>query len=467
MVGSFSGKRVLVHGLGLHGGGISVVKWLLKNQAIVKVTDLKTAKQLKKSIDTIHSFKGGHKVMFTLGKHDFKDFENQDLIVQNPGVPAESKYLQHARKNNIPIVNEAVMFFGLFDGPIVAVTGTRGKSTTSVLLHKILRTKINHHIIAGNIAKTPMLDVVDKLKKNSLPVLELSSWHLEKLFDYQKSPHVAIVTNVMRDHLNRYKSFAHYKQAKFAITAHQTAKDFVVLNADNTDAASFAKKTKAKVYFFSVNKKIRGCFVRNKSIYFNDGKKVSLVMPVSSLHLPGQHNLANTLAAITAAKILGITNANIERAIKNFKGVFYRLEYKGRISGIEIFNDSTSTNPDATIAAIKALADKPIVLIAGGMNKGLSYDQMASVIRQHDVYTVLMPGSATDLMASAFKKIGYKNFERQKTLTTAWKKAWHIARAEQRIVFSPGAASFNMFINEFDRARKFDKLINDQKKRQE
>src|SRR3989339_398521 len=189
MVTNFKGKKVLIMGLGLHGGAVAVVKWLLKQGAILTVTDIKTQQELKSSLDKIKSTK---KIKFTLGKHELSDFKDQDLIVQNPGVPTDSKYLQYARKNKIPIVNEAVMFFGLFSGSIIGVTGTRGKSTTSSLIHAILKTEIKNNILAGNIATVPMFSILDKIKKDAWPVLELSSWHLDGMAEYRLSPQIAV-----------------------------------------------------------------------------------------------------------------------------------------------------------------------------------------------------------------------------------------------------------------------------------
>lgn len=218
MINNFKDKKVLLMGLGLHGGAVAVLNWLAKNGAILTVTDIKSKKELKASLDKIKTRK---KIKYTLGKHDLADFKDQDLIVQNPGVPSDSKYIKYARKQGIPVVNEAVMFFGLYPSEIIGVTGTRGKSTTASLLHAILKTEIKNNVLAGNIATVPMFSVIDKLKEDSWPVLELSSWHLDGLGEYRKSPHIAVVTNVMVDHLNRYKNFTAYKRAKLINVKYQ------------------------------------------------------------------------------------------------------------------------------------------------------------------------------------------------------------------------------------------------------
>lgn len=470
MVNNFKGKKVLVMGLGLHGGAVAVVKWLLKNKAQLTVTDIKTKAELKLSLDKLKNAK----IKYTLGKHDLKDFKDQDLIVQNPGVPSQNKYLKQARRQGIPIVNEAVMFFGLFNGNVIGITGTRGKSTTASLLHHILKTEIKNNILAGNIATTPMLSVVDKAKKDSWPVLELSSWQLEGLGEYKRSPQIAVVTNVMRDHLNRYRSLTEYRKAKELIVKYQTKNDIAVLNADNKYTKDF--KTKAKTYYFSLNpstmlragKKVKGCYLKDNWLHFYDGQQVGRVMTLKEVKLLGQHNQQNILAAVTVAKLLGLSNKKIAQAVNSFSGVDYRLEYKGKVKGIEVYNDSTSTTPDATLAALRSLPDKSVVLIAGGEDKQLDYKQLAKQIKQQVNYLLLLSGSGSNKLIKELEVINYPDFKIVTNIDDL-KTAWHLALKyssgdDQCILFSPAAASFNMFINEFDRARQFDKLLNGQKK---
>ncbi|MFA6307601.1 MAG: UDP-N-acetylmuramoyl-L-alanine--D-glutamate ligase [Patescibacteria group bacterium] len=470
MVNSFKGKKILVMGLGLHGGALSVVKWLLKHQAIITITDLKNKAQLQTSLKKLSKLAGASSIKYTLGRHDLADFINQDLIIQNPGVPKDNQFLNQARANNIPIINEAVMFFGLYPGSAIAVTGTRGKSTVSTLIHKIIKTTIKSNVVTGNIATTPMFDVLSKLKINSLPVIELSSWHLETMDDYKISPHIAVVTNVLNDHLNRYKNFTDYKQAKRVILKYQSKKDKVILNADNLFSRSFAKQAKASVYFYSLNKKVRGVYLSKNKIYFKDKTKASFVMSIDYIKLLGKHNLSNILAAICVAKIVGINNKNISRAVNAFKGVDYRLEYKTTINGIDIYNDSTSTTPDASLAAIEAMGNKKIILLAGGEDKKLDYQKLAKKIKTRVAYTVLLDGSASNKLKKALKKIKYpqdKIFSDIATLKKAFAIAWQQRSRGDVILFSPGAASFNMFKNEFDRARQFDALIYAQQKKKQ
>jgi len=463
---NFKGKRVLVMGLGLHGGALAVIKWLLKHKAIVTVTDLKTKKQLKSSLDVLSNWED--KIKYTLGKHSMDDFVDKDLIIQNPGVPKNNKFLDRARQNNIPIINEAVMFFGLYPGSSIGVTGTRGKSTVATLIHKILKTTIKSNVVAGNIATNPMFDVLSKLKVKSLPVLELSSWHLETMDDYKISPHIAVVTNVLNDHLNRYKNLAEYKKAKQVILKHQVKRDKAVLNADNKVSLSMANSTKADVYFYSLRKKVRGTYLKDNKIYFYNHRQNSVVMDISKIKLLGQHNLSNILASVCVAKIVGISNANIAKAVNRFKGVQYRLEYKANIKGLDIYNDSTSTTPDATLAAIEAMGKRNIVLIAGGEDKNLDYKDLAKKIKDKVYYTILFNGSGSDKLKKELKKINISSDKIETNISSlkqAWQIAWQKTDKADVILFSPAAASFNMFKNEFDRARQFDALVYEKQKK--
>lgn len=463
MENNFKDKKILLMGLGIHGGALALAKWLLKRKARLTITDLKDAKQLKKSLDELEKVSAYKDIKFTLGRHDLADFANQDLIIKNPGVPQNSKYLKHASKKNIPIVNEAVMFFGLFPGESIGVTGTRGKSTTASLINKILKNKIKDNVLAGNIATKPMFQVLDKLSPKSMPVLELSSWHLDDLHKYKKSPHIAVVTNVMVDHLNTYKNFNAYKKAKSYLVNHQGKDDIAILNWDNMHTKSFAKLTKAQKYYFSLKQKVKGVYVKQDVIYFNDGKKIFKVANVSDLYLKGEHNLSNALAAICVAKILKVANKDIQKTLSTFKGVDYRFEYKGKIGSIEVYNDSTATTPDAAIAAIRSLGNKHILMIAGGEDKVLDYKYLAQEIKDKVCFLVLLEGSASKLLYKELKKINfpaYRMISRIDKLSVAWKMALKYARKDGcTILFSPAAASFNMFLNEFDRARQFDKLF--------
>ncbi|MFZ2603481.1 MAG: Mur ligase family protein, partial [Candidatus Omnitrophota bacterium] len=224
-------KKMLVMGLGLLGGGIATTKWLIKHGAKVTVTDLKDKKTLASSIKALGH--GAKRARFVLGKHDEKDFKNNEIIVVNPAVPKESKFLKIARDNGARFENEASLFFRFCKNPVIAVTGTRGKTTTVNWIHHFLKQKYPNSVLTGNSSDNPMLKVLDGLDGKSPVVAELSSWHLELLPQSGKSARVAVITNLLPDHLNRYKNLSEYASAKANIFKHQTKDDFLILNKNN------------------------------------------------------------------------------------------------------------------------------------------------------------------------------------------------------------------------------------------
>ena len=307
-----------------------------------------------------------------------------------------------------------------------------------------------------------MFAVLDKLKKDSLPVLELSSWHLENLGDYQLSPQISVITNVLVDHLNRYKNFNTYKQAKINIIKYQTKNDVAILNLDNIHTKLAAKATKAKVYYFSLKNKVnRGVYLKNNSFYFVD-KKTEPVMPINNIKLLGQHNLSNIAAAICVAKIVGIENSLVDEAVNSFKGVPYRLQLIKQTKNLQVFNDATSTTPDATIAAILAMPSTKIVLLAGGQDKNLDYQELAKIIKNKVAKTILLAGTGSAKLIKELKKIKYPSanlFTGFNDLEKALLEAKKQSTDQKILLFSPAAASFNMFTNEFQRAKMFDQLV--------
>ncbi len=451
----FTGRRIVVLGLGLHGGGVAVTKWLVKNKAKVTVTDIKTKDQLASSLKQLK----GLPITYVLGKHPVSLLENCDLVIQNPGVPEENVFLNQAKKRGIAIENEASLFLKLCPTKkIVAVTGTRGKSTTVSLLGQIMRSKVGHTVVAGNIRDTLLFDVLDKLNDSSTVVLELSSWQLEMVGKYNLRIPAAIVTNVLPDHLNRYRNFSAYARAKASIFRGQKYDDVLVLNYDNVVTRNFSRQAKAKVYWFSQRKKVvRGCYAQSGRVYWRDGDKTKFIFSRDDISVVGDHNLANVLAASTAGLTLGMGVGKIRAAVKKFKGLHDRLEFVRKINKVVYYNDTTSTSPDAAIAALRSFTDKPIVLIAGGTDKKLLYDSMARTIRHQAVKVILLPGTATVKLQQALK--GYKEQLLALTMNQAVRLAKQLAAPGAVVLLSPGAASFGLFLHEFDRGEKFKQAV--------
>lgn len=455
---NFQNKKVLIMGLGLHGGGVAVANWFLKQKARVRITDLKTQQELALSLKKI---KG--RAQYTLGKHESKDFTWADIVVQNPGVPRESKFIAMARKNGATIENEATIFFDIIGRErIVGVTGTRGKSTTSTLIHAILKSRYSHALFGGNIAISPMFSIIDQAKKSKDPVvLELSSWHLENLGEKKVSPHIAVFTNLFPDHLNRYEDVKDYGRAKENIFRFQTSNDFVVLNKENLYTLTLKDEIRSRVYWFgkSKNKDLDGVYIKNNEIYFCDhGKCASL----DTIKLKGDHNLYNILAAIAVAKIFGIKNEKIANILSRFHGLPHRLENIAVKKGVRYVNDSTATTPDGAIAALKTLgsAKKNIILIAGGSDKNIPTEKYMEFVKAMTRYckaVILFKGHGSEKINKGLPVTRYplRVTRNMTSMSQAFGIAKSFARKGDIILLSPGCASFGVFKHEFDRGDQF------------
>lgn len=417
----FKNKKVVVMGLGLNGGGVGVAKFFCKQGAEVLVTDLKTESQLDESIKKLR----GLKIKFALGGHKEADFVSADLIVKNPDVPISSPYLEIARKNNVPVETDVSLFFKYSGTFIIGITGTKGKSTTASLIYYILKTKYKRIFLAGNIGVSP-LEIMPKVKKGDMAVLELSSFELESL---KKSPNIAVITNIFPDHLNRHGNMHEYIESKKIIFKYQNREDVLVLNRDDPVVASFAKEAKSKVYFYSAEK--------------------------------GSPNSSNASAAAAVAKILGVDEKKIEKSINNFKGMPSRQEFVREVKGVKYFNDTTATIPEAVIFALDSFSEKfpnaKIFLICGGVYKGVDYAKMAEKIRQKNVQVVLFPGNGSDKIKESLQD--YSKITRASSMQEAVASASKSARKGDVVVLSPAASSFNMFKNEFDRGNQFVKSV--------
>jgi UDP-N-acetylmuramoylalanine--D-glutamate ligase len=456
---NFKNKKVLVMGLGLHGGGVAVSRWLAKNGAKVTITDIKKKGLLKESVAKLK----GLPVTYVLGCHREKDFIEADFVIQNPGVPRESRYLKIAKKNGAEIYNEASLFFELINPEqIIGITGTRGKSTVTAITHEILKNKYPKTLFGGNIRTSAMFDIIDKVKDNYV-VLELSSWQLEGLEKIKKSPHLAVFTNIMEDHLNRYKGLDDYIDAKENIFRYQYPENYSVFSRHNTVTRKLGKTTPSRRYWvdFKYFPDENGSYIKGDWIYFRTNGKEQKVIKVEDVRLLGKHNLCNVLCSISVGMIMGAGVKNVKNVIKKFNGLSDRMELIKEVRGVKYYNDTTATTPDATIAALRSIAkNKNIILIAGGADKKLDYEKFSKEVKKHCKKVVLFEGEATKKIKREFRKVGYENFSKELlNMKSAVKEAVESAEEGDVILLSPGAASFGIFVNEFDRGEQFKKVI--------
>lgn len=462
----YRGLRVLILGLGLYpkGSGAAAARFFVRAGARVTVTDRKTRKELGVAVSRLR----GLPIRWILGHHRVEDVRTADLIVRNPGVRSDAPEIKLARRLKIPVVSDVSIFFRLCPAPIVGVTGTRGKSTTTALLAEMLRGTERRVFVGGNIQVSP-LTFAHQVRKQDIVVLELSSWMLETLRDDGMSPQVAVLTNVMRDHLNTYRGMKEYTAAKASIFQFQDRDDVAVVNRDNLIARRVGRDVSAQRFWFSKKAfpQENGAFVSAGWIVMRDGGTERRIARVTEVALPGEHTLENALATIGVASALGVPAAHIRKTLRTFSGLHSRQEIIARKRGVVWVNDTTATTPDATIAALRrfrsvsgaivhTMAPKRIVLIAGGVDKKLEFRELAREIRRSVKRIVFLPGTATVKLVKELDKIksAVPDYHAQ-SMSDAVRAAAGIARRGDIVILSPGAASFGLFQNEFDRGERF------------
>ncbi len=424
-----TGCRVVVMGLGLHGGGVGVAQYLAAQGARVTVTDLRDEATLRPSLAAL----AGLPLRYVLGRHEEDDFRQADLVVRNPAVPLESPFLAVARAAGARIEMESSLFIEACPSAfVVGVTGTKGKTTTTVLLSQMLAAAGHHVITAGNL-RVSMLSQLGEITPESRVVLELSSWQLEAFVPHRYSPPLAVVTNVLPDHLNRYRDMDDYAAAKEINIRFQGPGDIAVLNKGNAYTGRFGARAPGQVVWFSGQDDIPGA---------------------ADSPLRGVHQRENMAAAAAAARAWGVDAAAMAAAIKDFSGVPHRQELVRAWRGIRFINDTTATMPTATVACIEATPG-PKILILGGADKRLDFTGLAQTLDVHRESIrgiVLVEGSATDRLAAALRLPVAGRFG---SLEQALGQAVALARAGDAVILSPGCASFGMFQHEFERGETF------------
>ena len=430
------GKKILVMGLGVHGGGLGVARFLVEQGAHVTVTDLRSAAQLKSSVAALD----GLPVRLVLGEHRERDFEQADVVIKNPGVPASSRFLQVARAAGAAIETEMTLFFRLCSGPILGVTGTKGKTTTTMALGAMLREQFPDTVVAGNLRVSALEQL--PIGPKTPVVLELSSFALEGLGEAKLSPRYAVVTNLSPDHLDRYATMSEYGEAKRQIFLHQNVNGVLALNRDDAVTSAWAADAPGEVVWFD-----------------------QTTLPASDIRIPGAHNRANIAAAASLATAFGVSDAAIGRAVASFTGVEHRLEFVRELDGVRYINDTAATVPEAAIAALHSF-DRPIVLICGGADKRLEFGEFAQVIADSAKAVVLLDGTATPKLQAALAQATNKQFLVGEGAYTDFAVAIHAARAAAApgdiVLLSPGCASFGMFRNEFHRGEEFRRIVNEE-----
>ncbi|MEI8130745.1 MAG: UDP-N-acetylmuramoyl-L-alanine--D-glutamate ligase [bacterium] len=424
----FKGKKITVLGLGLLGKGLGDTAFLAECGASLTVTDLKSTKELASSIAVLKKYKN---IRYVLGKHEMSDFENCDMVIKAQGVPLDSEYIAHAEAHGIPVRMDDELFVSLAPKgvKIIGVTGTRGKTTTASLIFHILKKAGKRVYLGGNIRGVATLAFLKKVRAGDYVVLELSSWQLQGFISQKISPTVSVFTNFMPDHMNYYKNdLDRYFADKAGIFAYQKSGDTLVVGE------GLVKK---------IPRSYKGTLAPASS---------ALVPKSWKLPLAGEHNRENIAFAIATCRALKIPLVKIRAGVASFKAVSGRLELVKTLRGVKIYNDNNSTTPEATIAALMSFPKKQTVLIMGGADKKLPIDALLETARAYAHTVILLAGTGSDRITEA-------DFYRASSLKEGLTSAYRSAEKGDVVLFSPGFASFGMFVNEYDRGDQFVKLV--------
>ncbi|MDD4170043.1 MAG: UDP-N-acetylmuramoyl-L-alanine--D-glutamate ligase [Desulfotomaculaceae bacterium] len=444
-----AGKKVLVVGAGL--SGIAVSRFLVGKGAAAVLTDSKNLTGQEAALEQLTT--AG--VKLALGGYPKVKRGSFDLVVMSPGVPLTADPARDSIINGIPITGELELAYHFSRAPIVAITGTNGKTTTTNLTGAIFQAAGKNTLVGGNIG-LPLVTEIERYNQKGVVVAEVSSFQLETTRAFK--PKVAMVLNVTPDHLDRHGNMGNYIAAKTRIFANQEPDDATVLNYDDPPTAILAGKSRGRIVFFSRHAELEaGVYVKEGNIVANLDGKPENICGVHELGIPGAHNLENALAAVAAAKMMGIAGDAIAGALRKFKGVAHRLEFVTEINGVRYINDSKGTNPASSIRALEAY-EQPIVLIAGGKNKGNDFTEFAEKIMER-VRVLVVLGQCAGQIADAAKAGGFNSIIYAGDFKEAVFLAHKAARTGDVVLLSPACASWDMFNNYEERGELFKKIV--------
>lgn len=428
------GKNILI--IGLAKTGVSLAKFLYKNNANILISDSKKENELTENISMLKDINA----KYFLAEPIKFDFKKIDLAIVSPGVPLDIDIIKQLKENKVDLIGEIEFAYKLTEAVFVGITGTNGKTTTTTLVGEIFK-EFTKTFVVGNIGN-PVIDHVESSDSQTVFVSELSSFQLESIVDFK--PRVAAILNITPDHLNRHKTMENYIEAKSNIFKNQDGLDFTIFNYDCKISRNLASKTNANIIFFSHNEEIEaGVYVKDGKIISDvSGNKIE-VMNVDDIKIPGVHNLENILAAIAISSAFDLDLKKVSDIIKSFEGVEHRLEFVRDKNGVVFVNDSKGTNPDASIKALNSY-NKPIVLIAGGMDKKSEFDEFIDAFDEKVKAMILIGETSEKLEKTALSK-GFKNSFKVKDMNQAVALADKIAKSGDIVLLSPACASWDMY----------------------
>ena len=443
-------KKVLV--VGAAKSGIAAAEFLVKKGAEVTLTDAKSAVQLGELVKKLAA-QGVHLALE--GQYPNPVQQAFYMLVVSPGVPLTVQPVVQAYQGEVPVIGELELAYRFSKAPVVAITGTNGKTTTTSLVGQIFNDAGVNTLVAGNIG-LPLISKVENYGEKDVIVVEVSSFQLETTQIFR--PRVAVILNITPDHLDRHGSMENYINAKAKIFNNQSPFNYTVLNYDDPYTVALARQSSGKVIFFSRRHILEeGVYIQNDNIAVTIDGITTKVIPVDKLSLPGKHNLENALAAVACAFMMDIGAKQISQTLGVFRGVHHRLETVAEINGVSYVNDSKGTNPEATINAIQAF-DSPIILIAGGLNKDSDFTKLAKTIKEK-VHLLILLGKHGDQIQRAVQEQGFESFIKVPDYLEAVKTAYQTAKSGDVVLLSPACASWDMFKSYEERGDLFRKLV--------
>ncbi len=415
----------------------------------------------KRFIDEIEKMR----IPYEIEKHSERVFES-DVIVVSPGVPSNAPVIAEAKKRGKRVISEIEFAYENFEAPVIAVTGTNGKTTTTTLIYNMLIASGKKALIGGNIAPgIPLSNFILEDKDVDYIVAEISTFQLELIDKF--NPIISVLTNISPDHIDRHKTMENYIKEKMKIFKNHGKSDYSVFNNEDLNTRKNLFMIKGQHYRFSSKKILnKGAYLKNEHLFFHDGENETEICSLNDIKLPGIHNVENVLAAACAAMLAGGSSEGIRKAIRTTNSIPHRLEYLGQIKGVHFYNNSMCTNPVAFRKSIEALSSKNIVLIAGGREKNTGLGDMGKAIVEHVKYCVLI-GELKERLEKELKRYGYTNYYKTNDFEEAVRNAFKLAKKGDVVMLSPGAASFDMFNSFEDRGNKFKAIFNIMKKEYE
>ncbi len=446
---NLKGKKVIVMGAGI--SGIAAVRLLLGIGAQPVLFDENEKLDRAGVINRLQ----GKEIEIVTGTLPEEQVRSASLLVMSPGIPVDTPFVERFHKAQIPVWGEIELAYQYAKGDVIAITGTNGKTTTTALTGQIMKDYFGKAYVVGNIG-SPYTAAALETKNGEVTVAEVSSFQLETIHNFH--PRISAILNITPDHLNRHHTMENYVACKEAVAVNQTFADTCVLNYEDGYTRAFAKRCPAKVLFFSSRRQLKeGLYLQGEDIMYADGQSARKLLNIHEMKLLGIHNVENVMAAIGMALAYGVPEQSVVKSVKAFTAVEHRIEYVSTVRGVEYYNDSKGTNPDAAIKGIQAM-NRKTVLIGGGYDKDSTYDEWIESFDGKVTWLVLL-GQTKEKIADCARAHGFQNIILTDSLEEAVRVSASKAKEGEAVLLSPACASWGMFTNYEERGRMFKEMV--------